>query len=620
MTAAAADTGLARWHAEWLVTFGPRGCAPAGAQAWTSGSTTLALSSADGSVVQVAASDRVVAIFSGVLVNAPELQPGATLADAARIVGARFDAQGERAFEDLRGPFAAIVWDRAADRLYVARDQVGIEPLFYARQHACWYWSPSPHVLVRQPGVSADPDAVALAEWLCGWFPASEDTAYRDVKRVRPATRLVVSGLRMEERRYWDPWPEGAPVAWIGEEDAGAIDPLLDRAVDRTLRAGASAIFLSGGVDSIAVAAAAADLQRARGGTAPQALSLTFPDERSNEQPIQEAVAAHLGLAQELVGLVDAAGAEGLVSASLALSAGWPQPLWNVWTPAYGELARRASMGGREVVLTGRGGDEWFTVTPYLLADLLRGGHAAEAWRFLRMRSRSEPVGGARGVARLLWTTAGRSLASATLDAIAPAAWHARRRRRLLSERPPWVAPDPAVRKAMDDRVERWMDAARPEQGFYVREARTALRHPAVTHDMEETQEFGRRYGLRMLHPFWDVDLVSLLARVPPRMLTREGRSKWFLRRRLTARFPGLGLERRVKVDAGHVFRAAMARESAAALARLGGPKSLARAGAVGLEVIESGGRPKADPRWGGPGRLWSLLTLETWVRHRERA
>ena len=104
---------------------------------------------------------------------------------------------------------------------------------------------------------------------------------------------------------------------------------------------------------------------------------------------------------------------------------------------------------------------------------------------------------------------------------------------RLLGERPSWVAPDPDVRAAMERRIDRWIAPARPRQGFYVREARLALTHPAVTHDMEETQEFGRRLGRRVLHPFWDVDLVNLLYRTPPRLLIQDGQSKWLLRRRV---------------------------------------------------------------------------------------
>ena len=196
--------------------------------------------------------------------------------------------------------------------------------------------------------------------------------------------------------------------------------------------------------------------------------------------------------------------------------------------------------------------------------------------------------------------------------------WHRRRRRRLLAERPEWVAPDPAVRRAMDERIERWIEPARPAGGFYQREARLALRHPAIAHDMEETQEFGRRHGMRMLHPFWDVDVIELAHRVPPSVLMQDGRSKWLLRRRLTARLPGLGLESRGKVSARGVFQGLLGREAPPILEALGGPRALTRIGVVSMSGIESSSQlPSLTQRWGGSGRLWTLLNLETWVRQR---
>jgi hypothetical protein len=145
-----------------------------------------------------------------------------------------------------------------------------------------------------------------------------------------------------------------------------------------------------------------------------------------------------------------------------------------------------------------------------------------------------------------------------------------------------------------------------------------ALRHPAIAHDMEETQEFGRRHGMRMVHPFWDVDVIELAHRVPPDVLMQDGRSKWLLRRRLTARLPGLGLERRGKVSARRVFQDLLEREAPPVLQNLGGPQALARIGVVATSGIESTGQlPSLTERWGGSGRLWTLLNLETWVRQR---
>jgi asparagine synthase (glutamine-hydrolysing) len=604
------DPAPGGWHDEWVVAFNP---------AVPPGASPLAVAGAEGSDLVSASTPPIEVLFAGILTNAGELDSDAALTPAS-VVARLFATSGVDAFGRLRGSFAAIVWDGAARRLHVVRDQVGLQPLFVARSEGLWHFAGAPEGLVSLPGVSRAIDAVALSEWICGWYPAIEDTAYRDVKRVPPASVTTYDDRGIQQRRYWDPSPITEPISWSREEDLEVFEGLLTQAVRRAVRSveGLPAIFLSGGVDSITIAAAATDIRRAAALETPLALSLVFPDAASNEEVVQTAVARELQLRQRLVPLTEASGPRGLLASALDLSAGWPQPMWNIWSPAYMHLARVAGLEGARLVLTGRGGDEWLTVTPYLMADLAARGDVPGIWRMLRTWRRSHPSGGLGDSARLLWTTAGRPLSSAALDAIAPRPWHARRRRRLLRERPAWVAPDPAIRAAMDARVERWIDPARPPQGFYVREMRTALFHPGITHDMEETQEFGRRNGQRVLHPFWDVDLVNALYRVPPHLLMRDGRSKWLLRRRLEARLPGLGLERRTKVSAGGVFTGMMAREARPAWERLGGLKTLGNAGVLSSTGVQSASHSLAELERLGAGRLWALLTLETWARQHQ--
>nr|MBA2304224.1 hypothetical protein [Acidobacteriota bacterium] len=500
----AGRTGV--WHADWLVAFGPDvdhlGFAGQGRR-WRSRMTTLAVARLEGSDIRIAEDQRYVVLFSGLLTNASELDPAATQDDAAALVLGLIASHGADAFGSLRGPFAVLAWDRAEEKLLVGRDQIGLGALFYARSGSeGWLLSASPDVLASQPGVSRDPDAVALSEWLCGWFPAVEDTAYREVKRVPPGHAITLQGAAATVYRYWDPLPDDEDVQWLREEDLDAFEPMLNRAVNRSTQGLSPAVLLSGGVDSISVALAAADLAREAGVEPPLALSLVFPDGESNEESIQAGVARQLGLEQIMVPFEEAAGPQGLLSAAMSQSASWPQPMWNLWSPAYMTLARHAASRGRRVILTGRGGDEWLTISSYLLADQLKRGDVMGAWRLLQMRRRSNNLTRPADVARLLWMTAGRPLASAALDYIAPVAWHQRRRRRLLAERPDWIAADPAIRRAMDDRIDRWIDPARPKGGFYHREGQTAIRHPAISHDMEETQEFGRRLGSRVMHPY----------------------------------------------------------------------------------------------------------------------
>jgi asparagine synthase (glutamine-hydrolysing) len=563
-------------------------------------------------------SGDVLAVVAGVLTNAHEIAPG-TPFDPAATVARLYQSEAERAWSRLRGPFAAIVWDRPRRCVHVVHDQIGIQPLFYARRGSAWLFSSSADALTAQDGVSRSIDAVVLSEWLCGWFPSANDTAYRDVKRLPPATVLTIAPDNHRSSRYWDPTPREHSIEWLGDAEIARFDDLFDRAVARTMAAAKrSAIFLSGGIDSIAVAAAAADAADATMRPRPLALSLAFPDAASDESAIQTSVSRHLGLPLSLVSLDDAAGPGGLLDAALALSARWPQPMWNIWAPAYMDLAARAAAQGSDLVLTGRGGDEWLTVTPYLLADLVARGNIAGVWMLLGARRRSNGLRGLRNTLHLLWTMAGRPLGSAALDTILPGPWHRRRRRRLLAERPDWIAADPSIRHAMDERVESWIDEARPRHGFYMRESRLALFHPAVAHDMEETQELGRRQGLRMLHPFWDVDLIEMLYRVPPRTLMRDGRAKWLLRRRLANRLPGLGLETRGKVSARGVFTGIVAREAEAAWRRLDGLHTLAQLGIVSSTGVKCVGAsiPQLDVL-GGAGRTWGLLTLETWARRR---
>jgi len=613
--------GQAVWHDGWLVAFGPdvdHLASPEPSCRWRSSHSAFAVARLEGSDLRLADDEQFVVVFAGLLTNAAELQPGATQDDAARIALRLVKSRGAEGFSALRGPFAVIAWDRLAGTLLVGRDQGGLEPIFYARAGRGWLLSRSPDVLASQPGVSSDPDPVALSEWLLGWFPAVEDTTYRAVKRVPPGSAVTYRGGDATARRYWDPFPEGEPVEWLREQDLEAFEPCFAQAVSRSIGNLAPAIFLSGGLDSISVAVTASDLAGTNGTQTPLALSLVFPDKASTEEPIQKGVAARLGLEQALVPFAEAVGPRGLLGEALALSAAYPQPVWNMWAPAYMPLARLAAARGRGVILTGRGGDEWLTISPYLLADQLKRGDIVGAVRLIRMRQQSNSLVGWRAAARLVWRTAGRPLASAALDAIAPALWHQRRRRRLLSERPDWVAPDPAVRRAMDERIERWIDPARPVGGFYQRESLTALRHPAVTHDMEETQEFGRRHGLRVMHPFWDVDLIELLHRVPPHLLMMDGRSKWMLRRKIGQRLPGLGLERRGKTSAAHVFQGLLEREAPPAWGRLGGAPALERMGVVRTADIESGRSGQGlIERTGGAGRLYTLLNLEAWVQQR---
>ena len=131
-------------------------------------------------------------------------------------------------------------------------------------------------------------------------------------------------------------------------------------------------IFLSGGLDSVSVAAVAADQAERSGQRRPVALSLGFPDPACNEEKVQRGIARSLHLDQEYLTFAEATNGRPVMEAALALAEQWPVPMASMWNAGYEPLAQRGAERGCSVILTGMGGDEWLTVTPCLSADLMK--------------------------------------------------------------------------------------------------------------------------------------------------------------------------------------------------------------------------------------------------------
>src|SRR5437899_2907281 len=347
-------------------------------------------------------------IFDGVLVNQLDLRNelGDFVAPAGRndaeIILAGYQRWGEDLLRRLRGAFTLIIRDSARETLLCARDPLGSHPLFYADGRFGLLVSPSIDVLLRQAGVSSDLNRVAMADHLMDRYPRLEETFYDAVSRVPPGHVLRITREGRRAYRYWDPAPEGA-VKWLTLNEVERFDELLDQAVSRCLSLGPAGIFLSGGLDSVSIAAVVAEQSRAGGRAKPWALSLVFPDPKENEEIVQRSVAGQLGLPQVLKPFFEATGGNELLGPALRLCESLPAPLMNTWLPAYSELAREGSRRGCRNVITGGGGDEWLTISPFLAADLLRDFDFAGVYHLWQSMRRSLSRSSIEILWRLLW-------------------------------------------------------------------------------------------------------------------------------------------------------------------------------------------------------------------------
>jgi asparagine synthetase B (glutamine-hydrolysing) len=400
--------------------------------------------------------------------------------------------------------------------------------------------------------------------------------------------------------------------------------------VRRILGFGHPGIFLSGGLDSVSIAAVATDLSQKEGWPLPLALSVAFPDPESNEEPIQRAVAAGLGMDQVVLPFTDAVGEEGLIWPNMALNRELPAPLSNPWSAAYRNLMLQSKARGANTILTGSGGDDWLTVNPDYMADLLAQGKLLNSYRFTRSALKSFRASRWAMIKSMVWYSGLRPIMTRQLRRIgrklAPEKLNNVRFNKFLREKatPEWIAPDPALKMELTRRttesILEEMSRAEPTgpYGFYrFSSISFTFSHPLNSLAQEENFEVGRQLDMRLLHPYWDNQLIQYLCKVPPRLLLRGGREKGLVRQSIATRFPELGFESQKKVQASSFFRSITHKEGPSAWQRLEGAKALQELGIVRSNMINDIMQQSfsSDSTFTS-FRAWEVLNLESWVRH----
>jgi asparagine synthase (glutamine-hydrolysing) len=170
---------------------------------------------------------------------------------------------GEDCVDRLLGDFAFAVWDDRQQRLFCARDHLGVKPFFYADLGATVIFSNTLDCIRQHPAISNKLNDLAIADFLL--FDVNQDpatTSFADIQRIPPAHVATWSVGQTRRRRYWT-LPAEEPLYFKRATDyTDHFTELLDAAVDDRLRTNKLGIFMSGGVDSPTLAATACKILR----------------------------------------------------------------------------------------------------------------------------------------------------------------------------------------------------------------------------------------------------------------------------------------------------------------------------------------------------------------------
>ncbi|MED4533189.1 asparagine synthase (glutamine-hydrolyzing) [Metabacillus fastidiosus] len=183
---------------------------------------------------------------------------------------------GENCVEHLNGIFAFAVWDQHLEQLFIARDRLGVKPLFYREENGSLLFGSEIKAIIAHPKVKPEIERDGLQEiFSLGPSRTPGHGIFRGMKELRPAHALIFNRDGLKVQRYWN--VESARHNHMLDETVDHVSFLVKDAVERQLVADVPVCtFLSGGVDSSAISAIAANYFKKEGRGKLQTYSIDY--------------------------------------------------------------------------------------------------------------------------------------------------------------------------------------------------------------------------------------------------------------------------------------------------------------------------------------------------------
>ena len=511
----------------------------------------------------------------------------------------------------LNGIFAFALWDATSENLLVARDALGVKPLYYSAEAGCFSCASELKALRPLMGAPGPLDKVALHRYMTFLWCPGDATPDNTIQKLGPGEWLRVREGVIQEKEVWYRRP-AFRSSTSGMSESAAISGLaqhLRTAVHRQMVADVPVgAFLSGGLDSSAVVAIAREQN-------PDIRCFTIESAGGAEHgvaddlPFALRVSDHLGVPLEVVRIDAARMADDLAGmvAQLDEPLADPAPLNVLY------ISRLARAHGIKVLLSGAGGDDLFTGYRRHRAVMTE-----RYWDWLPLPVR-RGLAGLAGWSDSRWAWGRRlrkAFAGAALEGderlVNYFAWS--RRADLLA------LYTPEFRVAVGE-----ADAGAPMLEFLAGlpgdlvplERMLALeqRFFLADHNLTYTDKMSMAAGVEVRVPFLDLELVEFAQRIPTRYKQRGKEGKWVLKKTMEPFLPHEVIYR-PKTGFGAPLRRWMRFELREVVADLLGEASLRRRGlfdpAAVRNLIAANDAGRVDASY----TLLSLLCIELWCRH----
>lgn len=522
-----------------------------------------------------------------------------------------YEEEGIDAIRRLNGIFAIALWDDRKRQLLLARDQLGVKPLYYAQLPDAILFASELKALMAFPEIPRELNPAAIQQHLSYIWCAAPHTMFKHIRKLQPGYRIVYSegGLRRHESFYDVPY-YGVYSEQPHDEHVREVRRLVAQAVKRQLISDVPVgAFLSGGLDSSSIVAM---MRQASGGPVRcYTISLEEagePDENPNDLPYARLAAKHfgvelreirirpdiLGFAEKMVYVLDEPQADpACINVSL--------------------ICQQARADGYKVLLSGTGGDDFFAGYRRHVALFYE-----RFWGWLPQFTRRLIAGAMPGLK--VGGTLARRTQKYFLYADRPA--EERLLRYFL-----WAADNTVlglyssefreevagldVLQPLRTSIQRIpMEHDRLQKMLYLE-----AKHFLPAHNLNYTDKMSMSHGIEVRVPFLDLDLVRYVAHLPAKeklqgtnlkALLKEAMKPYLPREILTRGKTGFGapIRRWIRQDLREMVRDVLSEESLKRR-RLFDPRAV-------QQLITDNENLRIDASY----MVFSLMCIEMWLRN----
>ncbi len=263
--------------------------------------------------------------------------------------------QDKAVFESLEGQFAIAIWDARIDRLLLARDRVGIRPLFWSQVNGTFAFASEIKSFLALPGFEHRLDKKALLQTLKFWTVVGNRSAFEGVQQIPPGHFLSVENNGAQLSRYWDNLSPFMAEPLKLNSDEEYVDLFRETLIDSIDRQCMSEVevgsYLSGGLDSTVIATG---LGKILGHKGLRTYSVEFEDAEYDESEAQRQVVEKNSFQHTSVRIQDG-----------DIASVFPSVVYHAETPIFRSapaplfhLSSKVHDDGIKVVQTGEGADE----------------------------------------------------------------------------------------------------------------------------------------------------------------------------------------------------------------------------------------------------------------------